>query len=33
VAIVTDRQIAAPVAAELATVDRFRAAVNTARDG
>jgi hypothetical protein len=33
VAIVADQQIGAPVAAELATVERFRAALNTARDG
>jgi hypothetical protein len=33
VALVADQQIGAPVAAELATVERFRAALNTARDG
>lgn len=33
VAIVAEREIAAPVAAELATVDRFRGALNTARGG
>ena len=33
VAVVAEREIAAPVAAELATVDRFRGALNTARGG
>ena len=33
VAVVAEREIAAPVAAELATVDRFRGALDTARNG
>jgi tetrahydromethanopterin S-methyltransferase subunit D len=33
VAVVAEQQIAAPVAAELATVEQFRGALNTARAG
>jgi hypothetical protein len=31
--VVAEQQIAAPVAAELATVEQFRGALNTARAG